>query len=104
MFEEERVPWAAYGTFSSIEIFTNPEGIAVTPTAFNPLGLEAKHFKGVKNASLVHKLRLATMLGGVDFNSHPGGVISCTHGEAELDDTATAVRNAVRMLRTEGEI
>src|SRR4029077_8417897 len=70
VFEEERVPWAAYGSFSSIEIFTNPEGIAVTPTSFQPLGLEAKHFKGVKNAGIVHKMRLATMLHGVDFSSH----------------------------------
>jgi glutamate-1-semialdehyde 2,1-aminomutase len=104
VFEEERVRWAAYGTFSSIELFTNPEGIDITPTEFKPLGLPAKHFKGVKNASLVHKLRLATMLGGVDFNSHPGGVISCTHGDAELDDTATALRNAVRLLKAEGEV
>src|SRR5947208_5995694 len=50
VFEEERVPWAAYGTFSSIEIFTNPEGIDVTPTKFEPLGLAPKHFKGTKNA------------------------------------------------------
>jgi glutamate-1-semialdehyde 2,1-aminomutase len=104
VFEDERVPWAAYGRFSSIEIFTNPEGIAVTPTQFNPHGLPAKHFKGVKNAGLVHKLRLATMLGGVDFNSHPGGVISCTHGDAELEDTATALRSAVRLLKAEGEV
>ena len=104
IFEEEHVPWAAYGTFSSIEIFTNPEGVEVTPTQFSPLSLPAKHFKGLKNAGLVHKLRLATMLGGVDFNSHPGGVISCTHGEAELDDTATALRNAVRLLKAEGEV
>ncbi len=104
IFEEEHVPWAAYGTFSSIEIFTNPEGIEVTPTQFSPLSLPAKHFKGLKNAGLVHKLRLATMLGGVDFNSHPGGVISCTHGEAELDDTGTALRNAVRLLKAEGEV
>jgi glutamate-1-semialdehyde 2,1-aminomutase len=104
VFEEERVPWAAYGRFSTVEIFTNPEGIEVTPTEFNPMGLEAKHFKGVKNAGLVHKLRLATMLGGVDFNSHPGGVISCTHGEAELEDTTTALRNAVRLLKAEGEV
>ncbi len=104
VFEDEHVPWAAYGTFSSIEIFPNPEGIAVTPTAFRPIGLPAKHFKGVKNAGLVHKLRLATMLGGVDFNSHPGGVISCTHGEAELADTVAALRNAVRLLKAEGEM
>ena len=104
VFEEEHVPWAAYGRFSSIEIFTNPEGIAVTPTEFDPMGLEPKHFKGVKNASLVHKLRLASMLSGVDFNGHPGGVISCTHGEAELEDTANALRSAVRLLKAEGEV
>jgi glutamate-1-semialdehyde 2,1-aminomutase len=104
VFEEERVPWAAYGTFSSIEIFTNPEGIDVSPTSFEPLGLAPKHFKGTKNAGLVHKLRLAMMLNGVDFNSHPGGVISCTHGEAELNDTTTALRTAVRMLKAEGEV
>jgi glutamate-1-semialdehyde 2,1-aminomutase len=104
VFEEEGVPWAAYGTFSSIEIFTNPEGVAVTPTSFDPLALAAHHFKSTKNAGAIHKLRLATMLHGVDFNSHPGGVISCTHGEAELADTANALRQAVRMLKAEGEI
>jgi glutamate-1-semialdehyde 2,1-aminomutase len=104
VFEEEHVPWAAYGRFSTVELFTNPEGIAVTPTRFDPMGLPAKHFKGVKNAGLVHKLRLATMLGGVDFNGHPGGVISCTHGDAELEDTTNALRSAVRLLKAEGEV
>src|SRR5205807_1676275 len=37
VFEEERVPWAAYGTFSSFELFTNPEGASITPTSFDPL-------------------------------------------------------------------
>ena len=36
VFEEERVPWAAYGTFSMLHIFTNPEHVAVTPTALRP--------------------------------------------------------------------
>jgi glutamate-1-semialdehyde 2,1-aminomutase len=103
-FEEEGVPWAAYGTFSSIEIFTNPEGIAIKPSEFKALGLPARHLKGVKNSGALQKLRLAMMLNGVDFNSHPGGVISCTHGDAELEDTVTALRNAARMLKAEGEV
>ena len=102
-FEEEGLKWAAYGTFSSIEIFTNPEGIDITPTRFDPLALPAKHLKGARNADTVHKLRLAMMLHGVDFNGHPGGVISCTHGEAELEDTVAALRRAARMLKAEGE-
>jgi glutamate-1-semialdehyde 2,1-aminomutase len=104
VFEEEGMNWAAYGAFSSIELFTNPEGIAIRPTEFDPMPLEAHHFKGQKNAGIIHKFRLATMLHGVDFSSHPGGVISCTHGDAELEDTANALRQAARMLKAEGEV
>ena len=53
---------------------------------------------------VVHKFRLAMMTGGVDFSGSPGGVISATHGEAELEDTVKALRNTVRMLKQEGEI
>jgi hypothetical protein len=53
---------------------------------------------------LVHKFRLAMMTGGVDFSGSPGGIASATHGEAELDDTLTALRKTVRMLKQEGEI
>ena len=104
VFEEERVPWAAYGTFSSFELFTNPEGVAITPTRFDPLNYSAASLKGERNAGVVHKLRLGMMIHGVDLSSHPGGVISATHGEAELEDTAAALRNTVRMLKAEGEL
>ena len=47
VFEEEQVPWAAYGTFSSIEIFTNPERDRDHPDRVRPAAaLGAKHFKG----------------------------------------------------------
>ena len=49
-------------------------------------------------------MRLGMMINGVDLSSHPGGVISATHGEAELEDTVAAMRNTVRMLRAEGEL
>jgi glutamate-1-semialdehyde 2,1-aminomutase len=52
----------------------------------------------------VHKLRLAMMTGGVDFNGSPGGIVSATHSEAELEDTLKALRNSIRMLKQEGEI
>jgi purine nucleoside permease len=59
---------------------------------------------GKSQAGLVHKFRLAMMAGGVDFSGSPGGVTSATHGEAEHEDTVKALRNAVRMLKQEGEI
>src|SRR6266699_1291843 len=105
VFEEERVPWAAYGTFSSFELFTNPEGMPITPTRFDPLQFSAAALKGgERNAGVVHKLRLGMMIHGVDLSSHPGGVISATHGESELEDTVSALRNTVRMLKAEGEL
>jgi glutamate-1-semialdehyde 2,1-aminomutase len=104
VFEEERVPWAAYGTFSSLELFTNPERQAVTPTRFDPLAYPLASLKGDRNAGTVHKLRLGMMIHGVDLSSHPGGVISATHGEAELEDTVAAMRDTLRMLKAEGEL
>ena len=96
--------WAAYGTFSSLEIFTNPERAPVVPTRFDPLQQSATSLKSDRNAGIVHKMRLAMMVNGVDLSSHPGGVISATHGEAELADTVAAMRKTVRLLRQEGEI
>ena len=50
VFEEEQVPWAAYGTFSSFELFTNPERAAITPTKFNPLEHSFAALKSDRNA------------------------------------------------------
>jgi glutamate-1-semialdehyde 2,1-aminomutase len=104
VFEEERAPWAAYGTFSMLQIFTNPERIAVTPTSFNALAQPVESLTGKTQAGLVQKFRLAMMVNGVDFNGSPGGLASATHGEAELEDTVAAVRKSIRMLKQEGEI
>jgi glutamate-1-semialdehyde 2,1-aminomutase len=104
VFEEERVPWAAYGTFSMFHIFTNPEGLAITPTRFDALEQPAASLSGNRQAGVVHKLRLAMMVNGVDLSGSPGGLISATHGEAEIEDTLGALRKSVRMLKQEGEI
>jgi glutamate-1-semialdehyde 2,1-aminomutase len=104
VFEEEHVPWAAYGMFSNFHIFTNPDRSAIAPTRFDPKAIPAESFFDKRQAGVVHKFRLAMMTGGVDFSGSPGGVISAIHGEAELKDTVKALRNTVRMLRQEGEI
>jgi glutamate-1-semialdehyde 2,1-aminomutase len=104
VFEEEHVPWAAYGTFSSLELFTNPERTPITPTKFDPREFSLAALKGDRNAGVVHKMRLGMMINGVDLSSHPGGVISATHGEAELEDTVTAMRDTMRLLKAEGEL
>ncbi|HTV45735.1 MAG TPA: aspartate aminotransferase family protein, partial [Stellaceae bacterium] len=104
VFEEERVPWAAYGTFSMLHIFTNPEGEAIAPTRFDPLSQPAEILTSTRHARLIDKFRLGMMTSGVDFNSSPGGLVSATHGTAELEDTLMAVRKTVRLLRQEGDL
>ena len=104
VFEEERVPWAAYGTFSMFHIFTNPDRVAISPTRFDPNEQPVESLAGNRQAGVVHKLRLAMMVNGVDLSGSPGGLASATHGDAELEDTVSAVRKSVHMLRQEGEI
>src|SRR5215831_15837215 len=104
VFEEESVPWAAYGTFSMFHIFTNPERISIMPTRFDALEQPPGSLAGNRQAGIVHKLRLAMMVNGVDLSGSPGGLVSATHGEAEIEDTVTALRKSVRMLKQEGEI
>ena len=104
VFEEERVPWAVYGAFSNFHFFTNPGRTAITPTRFDPKAVPAEAFYDKRQAGLVHKFRLAMMTHGVDFSGSPGGITSATHGEAELEDTMTALRKAIRMLKQEREI
>jgi glutamate-1-semialdehyde 2,1-aminomutase len=104
VFEEEKVPWAAYGTFSMFHIFTNPDRAAITPTRFDPHRQPAASLAGRRQTSLVDKLRLAMMVNGVDLSGSPGGMVSATHQTSELDDTIRALRQSLRMLRQEGEI
>ena len=104
VFEEEHVPWAAYGMFSNFHIFTNPDQSAIVPTRFDPLQHPAATLTGNRQAGVVHKFRLAMMTSGIDFSGSPGGITSATHGEAELEDTLKALRNTVRMLKQEGDI
>jgi glutamate-1-semialdehyde 2,1-aminomutase len=101
MFEAERVPWAAYGTFSMLYIFLNPEGRDLRPTAFDAHALPYTELKA-KPAELLRQLRLALLVNGVDISGTGGLMISATHERSDLDETVDAFRDAVRMLRREG--
>jgi hypothetical protein len=41
---------------------------------------------------------------GVDFNNWPGALLSAAHGETELSDTVDGFRQALRMLKREGDL
>ena len=41
---------------------------------------------------------------GVDLSNGPGGKLSATHTQGDLEFTAGAFQESLRMLRSEGEI
>ncbi|HET6522494.1 MAG TPA: aminotransferase class III-fold pyridoxal phosphate-dependent enzyme [Geminicoccaceae bacterium] len=101
MFEAERVPWSAYGVSSMFYVFLNPEGRRIRPTAFDPSALPHAELTA-KPQPRLQRLRLALMINGVDIGGTGGGMISATHGRADLDETVEAFRDAVMLLRREG--
>lgn len=103
IIDELGLAWAAYGEHSAVHIFTNPEGRDIGPATFDPLALPFMELK--ENApGIGHKLRLAMLVNGVDFNGWPGGTISAAHGDAELEETLAAFKTSARMLQEEGVI
>jgi glutamate-1-semialdehyde 2,1-aminomutase len=103
VLEAEDVPWAAYGTFSGVHIFTNPERRRLRPGAFDPFAVPYRELK-TKQGNITHRLRIAMLLNGVDFTNWPGALASAAHGEADVADTVEAFREAVRLLKREGDL
>jgi len=101
---EEDVPWACYGSHSGFYLYLNPDGQDLDPEAFDPAAVGLAKLKASGKHPAAGKLRLAMLLGGVDMSGKPGGTLSAAHTEPDLEHTASAVREAVRMLRKEGEI
>ena len=98
-----RIPWVAYGEFSVVHLFTNPDNRVIDPSSFDPLKIPWQELK--RNSShAVTKLRLAMLANGVEFNGFPGGTISGAHSEADLIFTIEAFEEALNMLQSENEI
>jgi glutamate-1-semialdehyde 2,1-aminomutase len=103
ILEAEDVPWAAYGSFSGVHLFMNSDGAAIRPSTFKAEDVDYQVLKN-KRSDLVMKLRLATAINGVDFNNSPGGQASAMHTQEDLDLTADAFQEALRMLKRDGEL
>ena len=100
---EEGVPWAAYGTYSGLHIFTNTEGRDVDPHAFDPIAIPYLEIKA-NHPEVARKLRIAMLVNGVDIAGWPGGFTSATHTDEDVDHTVDAFRESLRMLIQEDEI
>ena len=103
MLAREGVGWAIYGTSSGFHLFMNAKGRAIDPLAFDAYAYDMTELKA-QPEELLRRLRLALLVHGVDVNGRIGGFLSATHTEADVDETVTAFRGAVGMLRDEGEL
>ncbi len=104
IFTQLDIPWAAYGMHSAVYVYTNPDNDDLDPRSFDALRYPLAKLRGMKKGDLVRKLRLALLLNGVDISSKPGGLTSCVHSDADIEQTADAFRQALIMLREEGEL
>ena len=93
------VPWAVYGTSSAFHTFMNAEGAEIDPMNFDPFAYTREQLL-TKPAKPLHDLRLAMLTQGVDLSGWPGGLVSGVHQEEEIEATATAFRQSLRMLRS----
>ncbi len=100
---EQGISWAVYGTSSGFHLFMNPRGRKIVPGQFDAFAVPREELKE-QPKRVAERLRLALLNGGIDVNGRIGGMVSATHGAAEINDTARALRAALGMLRAEGEI
>lgn len=100
---EEQIPWGIYGEASAFHIFQNPQRLPVDPATFDPHAVGFAGLKGLRNADLSYRFRIALLANGVDIMG-AGGLVSATHGPAEVAHTLEAFRTAVRWMRAEGDI
>jgi glutamate-1-semialdehyde 2,1-aminomutase len=103
LFAETATHWAAYGTSSGFYVFLNPQHRPIDPLSFDPYAIPAADLKQPPE-KLANRLRLALLSHGVDVNGRIGGFTSATHSEGEITTTTNAFREAIRMLRAEGEL
>ena len=103
VLRETGVAWAAYGTHSSFNLYLNGRGHDVVAGEFDGSGVSPGDLLSVPQP-LGAKFHLAMMLHGVTMGGSPGGYVSGVMDDADVDTTVHAVRQSIRMLRTEGDI
>lgn len=101
---EEGVSWGAYGSFTGLHLFVNPNALQVDAATFDPLALGFDELKVPRANSVSVQFRLAMRVHGVDLSAWPGGPCSAAHEDRDLDQTLTALRASLRMLREQREI
>jgi glutamate-1-semialdehyde 2,1-aminomutase len=100
---EARVPWAVYGTFSGFHLFLNPRRRPIDPLRFDASAVDYREILSFP-PDLARLTRLAMLANGVDLNGRLSGLTSAAHDADDIAATAAALKESLRMLRSEGEL
>jgi glutamate-1-semialdehyde 2,1-aminomutase len=97
------VNWAVHGSYSSLHIYTNPEGADIVPSRFDAASFIPKMINK-RGVDITGPVRTGLLVNGVDVNPALSGWISAMHGPEEMAITVDAFRATIRALRREGTI
>ena len=89
-----------YGRFSDFHIFPGN----ATPEDIYGGRVPAATLKGGTAAELVHKIRAAFLIHGVDIAGWPGGLVSAAHTEEDVTRTLEAFEGTLDLLTAEGDL
>ncbi len=95
--------WSVYGTYSGFHLFVNPKNRDITPHGFDSYAVEMEELKS-QPQKLNNRMRIALLVNGVDTNPRIGGLLSASHTAQDVSETVAAWREALKMLKAEGEL
>lgn len=101
---QEQAPWIVYGTYSGFHIFLNPQGLSIAAEEIEAGRVEWSALKERPAGDLLHQLKMGMLVHGVELFSWPGGPTSAVHTDDDLNQTADALRETLRMLRRDGRL
>ena len=104
MFAAESVSWVAYGTYGGFHVFLNPQMWSTNRERIESGEYDFESFTVPKDPSLVMKVRVGSLLHGVDIQGWPGGIVSAVHNDEDLQRTVDAFRQTVRLLRSDRDL
>ena len=100
----EQIPWVVYGTFSGFHFFFNPEELSLSPEDLQAGKVDFRTLRTSNSPELVWRLRLGMICQGVEIFNWPGGPTSAVHTDADLQQTAEALRKTIRLLKQDGDL
>ncbi len=97
-------PWCAYGEFSGVHVFTNPDRDTVSRERILDGTIHWQKLAKGTPPELGHKIRQGMIIGGVDVTGWPGGVVSGVHTEDDVEITLKAFEQTLKMMAEEGDL